>query len=160
MAELVAEGKVRHLGVCEVNPDELRRGHATHPITAVQSEIRSSDPRPRDARHDRCDARTWHRPGARCTPRPGMGVAAPVDVNTLDAGDSSEDTARFSHQVAEATTDENGDRRARLPRTRPRDPGAGIAGLGDRPERPTRHPCCPDPGHQARRPGSLRRTHA
>ena len=38
MAELVAEGKVRHLGVCEVNPDQLRRAHATHPITAVQSE--------------------------------------------------------------------------------------------------------------------------
>jgi aryl-alcohol dehydrogenase-like predicted oxidoreductase len=38
MAELVQEGKVRHLGLSEVAPDTLRRGHATHPITALQSE--------------------------------------------------------------------------------------------------------------------------
>ncbi len=38
MAELVAEGKVRHLGLSEVTPDLLRRAHAVHPITAVQSE--------------------------------------------------------------------------------------------------------------------------
>lgn len=38
MAELVAEGKVRHLGLSEVTADELRRAHAVHPIAAVQSE--------------------------------------------------------------------------------------------------------------------------
>jgi aryl-alcohol dehydrogenase-like predicted oxidoreductase len=38
MAELVAEGKVTHLGLSEVNEDLLRRAHAVHPITAVQSE--------------------------------------------------------------------------------------------------------------------------
>ncbi len=38
MAELVAEGKVRHLGLCEVDERLLRRAHAVHPITAVQSE--------------------------------------------------------------------------------------------------------------------------
>lgn len=38
MAELVQRGKVRHLGLSEVTADELRRGHATHPIAAVQSE--------------------------------------------------------------------------------------------------------------------------
>lgn len=38
MAELVAEGKVRHLGMSEVDQDLLRRAHAVHPITAVQSE--------------------------------------------------------------------------------------------------------------------------
>jgi aryl-alcohol dehydrogenase-like predicted oxidoreductase len=38
MAELVAEGKVRHLGLSEVDEDLLRRAHAVHPITAVQSE--------------------------------------------------------------------------------------------------------------------------
>lgn len=38
MAELVAEGKVRYLGLSEAGPDTLRRGHATHPITALQSE--------------------------------------------------------------------------------------------------------------------------
>ncbi|MFD3912063.1 aldo/keto reductase [Streptomyces sp. NPDC058603] len=38
MAELVAQGKVRHLGLSEVTAGELRRAHATHPIAAVQSE--------------------------------------------------------------------------------------------------------------------------
>jgi aryl-alcohol dehydrogenase-like predicted oxidoreductase len=38
MAELVAEGKVRHLGLSEVDGDLLRRAHAVHPIAAVQSE--------------------------------------------------------------------------------------------------------------------------
>ena len=38
MAELVHEGKVRHLGLSEVGSDLLRRAHAVHPITAVQSE--------------------------------------------------------------------------------------------------------------------------
>ena len=38
MAELVQAGKVRHLGLSEVNGELLRRAHAVHPITAVQSE--------------------------------------------------------------------------------------------------------------------------
>jgi aryl-alcohol dehydrogenase-like predicted oxidoreductase len=38
MAELVEAGKVRYLGVSEVTADELRRAHAVHPLTAVQSE--------------------------------------------------------------------------------------------------------------------------
>jgi aryl-alcohol dehydrogenase-like predicted oxidoreductase len=38
MAELVAAGKVRHLGLSEVNGELLRRAHAVHRITAVQSE--------------------------------------------------------------------------------------------------------------------------
>jgi aryl-alcohol dehydrogenase-like predicted oxidoreductase len=38
MAELVAEGKVRHVGLSEAGPSTIRRAHAVHPITAVQSE--------------------------------------------------------------------------------------------------------------------------
>jgi aryl-alcohol dehydrogenase-like predicted oxidoreductase len=38
MAELVAEGKVKHLGLSEVTGAELREAHAVHPIAAVQSE--------------------------------------------------------------------------------------------------------------------------
>ena len=38
MAELVAEGKVRFLGLSEVDETLLRRAHAVHPISAVQSE--------------------------------------------------------------------------------------------------------------------------
>ncbi|MGZ3142340.1 aldo/keto reductase [Lentzea chajnantorensis] len=38
MSELVAEGKVRHLGLSEAGAETLRRAHAVHPITALQSE--------------------------------------------------------------------------------------------------------------------------
>jgi aryl-alcohol dehydrogenase-like predicted oxidoreductase len=38
MAGLVQEGKVRHLGLSEAAPDTIRRAHAVHPITALQSE--------------------------------------------------------------------------------------------------------------------------
>jgi aryl-alcohol dehydrogenase-like predicted oxidoreductase len=38
MAQLVHEGKVRFIGLSEVSAETLRRAHATHPITAVQSE--------------------------------------------------------------------------------------------------------------------------
>ncbi|HKF80918.1 MAG TPA: aldo/keto reductase [Thermoleophilaceae bacterium] len=38
MAELVGEGKVRHIGLSEAAPETLRRGHAEHPITALQTE--------------------------------------------------------------------------------------------------------------------------
>ena len=38
MAELVRAGKVRYLGLSEANPDEIRRAHAVHPITALQTE--------------------------------------------------------------------------------------------------------------------------
>ncbi|MFD7604335.1 aldo/keto reductase [Streptomyces mirabilis] len=38
MAELVREGKVKHLGLSEVTGGELRAAHAVHPIAAVQSE--------------------------------------------------------------------------------------------------------------------------
>ncbi|MGJ0118324.1 aldo/keto reductase [Williamsia sp. MIQD14] len=38
MAELVAEGKVRHLGLSEASVGTIRRAHAVHPITALQSE--------------------------------------------------------------------------------------------------------------------------
>jgi aryl-alcohol dehydrogenase-like predicted oxidoreductase len=38
MAKLVTEGMVRHIGLCEVNGDQLRAAHAAHAIAAVQSE--------------------------------------------------------------------------------------------------------------------------
>lgn len=38
MAQLVKEGKARFLGLSEAGPQTLRRAHATHPITALQSE--------------------------------------------------------------------------------------------------------------------------
>ena len=38
MAELVAQGKVRYVGLSEASAQTIRRAHAVHPITAVQSE--------------------------------------------------------------------------------------------------------------------------
>ncbi|MFN7145952.1 MAG: aldo/keto reductase [Myxococcota bacterium] len=38
MADLVRAGKVRHLGLSEAAPDTIRRAHAVHPITALQTE--------------------------------------------------------------------------------------------------------------------------
>jgi aryl-alcohol dehydrogenase-like predicted oxidoreductase len=38
LAELVQGGKVRYLGISEAAPETIRRAHATHPITAVQTE--------------------------------------------------------------------------------------------------------------------------
>ncbi|MFJ5231153.1 aldo/keto reductase [Kitasatospora sp. NPDC088391] len=38
LAELVTEGKIRHIGLSEAGPGTIRRAHAVHPITAVQSE--------------------------------------------------------------------------------------------------------------------------
>jgi aryl-alcohol dehydrogenase-like predicted oxidoreductase len=38
MAELVAQGKILHIGLSEAAPETIRRAHAVHPITAVQTE--------------------------------------------------------------------------------------------------------------------------
>ena len=38
LAQLVAEGKVLHIGLSEAAPETIRRAHAVHPITALQSE--------------------------------------------------------------------------------------------------------------------------
>ncbi|WP_297595587.1 aldo/keto reductase [Mycobacterium sp.] len=38
LTELVAAGKIRHIGLSEVGVETIRRAHAVHPVTAVQSE--------------------------------------------------------------------------------------------------------------------------
>jgi aryl-alcohol dehydrogenase-like predicted oxidoreductase len=49
MGELVTAGKVRHLGLSEASPETIRRAHAVHPITALQTEysLWSRDPEER-----------------------------------------------------------------------------------------------------------------
>ncbi|MEC8534512.1 MAG: aldo/keto reductase, partial [Pseudomonadota bacterium] len=49
MAELVTEGKVRFLGLSEASPETLRKAHATHPITALQTEYSLWSREPEDA---------------------------------------------------------------------------------------------------------------
>jgi aryl-alcohol dehydrogenase-like predicted oxidoreductase len=38
LAELIKEGKIRHIGLSEAAPETIRRAHAVHPITALQTE--------------------------------------------------------------------------------------------------------------------------
>ncbi|MGW5682922.1 aldo/keto reductase [Nonomuraea sp. NPDC003754] len=38
LAEFVRQGKIRHIGLSEAGPETIRRAHAVHPVTAVQSE--------------------------------------------------------------------------------------------------------------------------
>jgi aryl-alcohol dehydrogenase-like predicted oxidoreductase len=49
LAELIREGKVRHIGLSEAGPTTIRAAHAVHPVTAVQSEysLWTRDPEPR-----------------------------------------------------------------------------------------------------------------
>src|SRR6267378_3988061 len=55
MAELVREGKVRHLGLSEAGPDTIRRAHAVHPITALQTEYSLWSREPEDELLGLCD---------------------------------------------------------------------------------------------------------
>ncbi|MEU6346393.1 aldo/keto reductase [Streptomyces sp. NPDC046977] len=38
LADLITEGKILHIGLSEAGPDTIRRAHAVHPVSAVQSE--------------------------------------------------------------------------------------------------------------------------
>ena len=49
MAELVEQGKVRHLGLSEASPETIRRAHAVHPISALQTEYSLWTRDPEDA---------------------------------------------------------------------------------------------------------------
>jgi aryl-alcohol dehydrogenase-like predicted oxidoreductase len=48
MAELVAAGKVRHLGLSEASPETVRRAHKVHPIAAIQTEYSLFSREPED----------------------------------------------------------------------------------------------------------------
>jgi aryl-alcohol dehydrogenase-like predicted oxidoreductase len=56
MGELVREGKVRFLGLSEASSETLRRGHAEHPITALQTEYSLWSREPEEALFATCDA--------------------------------------------------------------------------------------------------------
>jgi len=99
MAELVAEGKVRYLGLSEVTGDLLRRAHAVHPITAVQSEYSLWT---RDPETDAIGA--MRELGVGFVPYSPLGrgfLTATVDVSTLDARDFRRRNPRFRGQASE-----------------------------------------------------------
>jgi aryl-alcohol dehydrogenase-like predicted oxidoreductase len=100
MGELVAEGKVRYLGLSEVDEDLLRRAHAVHPITAVQSEysVWTRDP-------ETTVVPALRELGAGLVPYSPLGrgfLTGTVDVATLGAGDFRAGNPRFADGAAEA----------------------------------------------------------
>ena len=54
MSELVKEGKVKYLGLSEVDPETLRRAHAVHPISALQTEYSMWSREPEQELFDVC----------------------------------------------------------------------------------------------------------
>jgi aryl-alcohol dehydrogenase-like predicted oxidoreductase len=98
MAELVAEGKVRYLGLSEVNNDLLRRAYAVHPITAVQSEYSLWT---RDVETDVLDALRELNVGLVPYSPLGRGfLTGTVDVSALGANDFRASNPRFTGAAA------------------------------------------------------------
>ncbi len=94
MAGLVAQGKVRYLGLSEADSGLLRRAHAVHPITAVQSEYSLWA---RDPETTVLDA--LRELGVGLVPYSPLGrgfLTGTVDVNTLDAKDFRGRNPRFT----------------------------------------------------------------
>jgi aryl-alcohol dehydrogenase-like predicted oxidoreductase len=54
MAELVRSGKIKSIGLSEVSPDTLRKAHAVHPITALQTEYSLWSREPEDELFELC----------------------------------------------------------------------------------------------------------
>jgi aryl-alcohol dehydrogenase-like predicted oxidoreductase len=100
MAELVAEGKVRYLGLSEVDSGLLRRAHAVHPITAVQSEYSLWA---RDPETTVLDA--LRELGVGFVPYSPLGrgfLTGTVDMTALDARDFRSGNPRFAAGAAGA----------------------------------------------------------
>jgi aryl-alcohol dehydrogenase-like predicted oxidoreductase len=98
MAELVAEGKVRYLGLSEVNNDLLRRAYAVHPITAVQSEYSLWT---RDLETDVLDALRELNVGLVPYSPLGRGfLTGTVDVTALGSKDFRANNPRFTTDAA------------------------------------------------------------
>ena len=99
MAELVAEGKVRYLGLSEVDDALLRRAQAVHPITAVQSEYSLW------AREPETLVDTLRELGIGLVPYSPLGrgfLTGMVDVAALDARDFRSRNPRFTGGAVEA----------------------------------------------------------
>jgi aryl-alcohol dehydrogenase-like predicted oxidoreductase len=100
MAELVTEGKVRFLGLSEVDGAMLRRAYAVHPITAVQSEYSVWT---RDVEHVAVDA--MRELGVGLVPYSPLGrgfLTGTVDRSTLDTKDFRSHNPRFTDEAAAA----------------------------------------------------------
>ena len=99
MAELVAAGKVRYLGLSEVDERLLRRAHAVHPITAVQSEYSLWT---RDAE---AVTPTMMELGIGLVPYSPLGrgfLTGTIDPGQLDSGDFRGANPRFRGEAGQA----------------------------------------------------------
>jgi aryl-alcohol dehydrogenase-like predicted oxidoreductase len=100
MAELVREGKVRHLGLSEVDSALLRRAYAVHPITAVQSEYSLWT---RDPETQVVDALRELGVGLVAYSPLGRGfLTGTVDVNALGQKDFRGQNPRFAGEAGQA----------------------------------------------------------
>jgi aryl-alcohol dehydrogenase-like predicted oxidoreductase len=94
MARLVEQGKVRFLGLCEARPERIRRGHAVHPIAAVQSEFsllyREEATETRELTRDLGIAFVAYSPLGR-----SLLAGVVPDLANLDAGDTRARHPRF-----------------------------------------------------------------
>jgi aryl-alcohol dehydrogenase-like predicted oxidoreductase len=100
MAELVKQGKVRYLGLSEVNDELLRQAYAVHPITAVQSEYSLWT---RDVETDAIGAMLEL--GVGFVPYSPLGrgfLTATVDVSTLDDKDFRSRNPRFTGEARQS----------------------------------------------------------
>lgn len=95
LADLVAAGKIRTIGLSEVSAATLRRAHAVHPVTAVQTEYSLWSRNPEIAVLDACRelgvAFVAFSPVAR-----GFLCGELLDVSTLDAKDIRRSMPRFA----------------------------------------------------------------
>jgi aryl-alcohol dehydrogenase-like predicted oxidoreductase len=99
MGDLVTAGKVRFLGLSEVNEDLLRRAHSVHPIAAVQSEysLWTRDPE--------AIAPTMRELGVGLVPYSPLGrgfLTNTVDVSALTPGDFRLSNPRFVGEAGAA----------------------------------------------------------
>ena len=95
LGDLVRAGKIRTIGLSEVSAAALRRAHAVHPITAVQTEYSLWTRNPEIAVQSTCRelgvTLVAFSPVAR-----GFLCGAPIDVNALDAKDIRRGMPRFA----------------------------------------------------------------
>ncbi len=144
MAELVKEGKVRHLGLSEASAETIRRAHAVHPIAAVQSEYSLWT---RDVEEEMLP--TLRELGIALVAYSPLGrgflsgrFSSPEE---LDEGDFRRYGPRFSGENLEHNL-QLAERVKELARREGRHPGAAGAGVGAEPRRAGGA----DPGNQAR----------
>lgn len=100
MADLVRQGKVRHLGLSEVSPATLRRAHRVHPITAVQSEYSLFSRDPEAAVLPAC-----RELGVGFVPFSPLGrgvLSGALDVEAMPPGDMRRSVPRFQQEHLEA----------------------------------------------------------